>query len=211
MSESNNTREYLSVAVRRERLLDAAADVVAESGGAALTLRRVAERAGVAHRVVNYAFGSKDELVVALLGRESRRIMTVVWEPALAEVPLERAVERALTAFVEELSVRPSLHRGVAQLTAEARSVDSPGAEREAEAYLTAIGSRLAEWCERTGATLTLPMDIVATTILVAADGLASWWLTTEDDARASDVIATLARAFEGLAVTSDRAAEERA
>lgn len=46
----------------RERLLDAAAELIAELGWAAVTSRAVAERAGVNNGVVHYHFGSMDAL-----------------------------------------------------------------------------------------------------------------------------------------------------
>ena len=46
----------------RERLLDAAAQLIAELGWAAVTSRAVAERAGVNNGVVHYHFGSMDAL-----------------------------------------------------------------------------------------------------------------------------------------------------
>jgi AcrR family transcriptional regulator len=46
----------------RERLLDAAVEVIAERGWAAATTRVVADRAGVNNALVHYHFGSVDEL-----------------------------------------------------------------------------------------------------------------------------------------------------
>ncbi len=51
---------------RREALLRAAASQMAEEGVAGVTLDQVARRAGVSKGAVQYAFGSKDELLAAL-------------------------------------------------------------------------------------------------------------------------------------------------
>ena len=48
--------------VTRERLLDAAAELITELGWTAVTSRAVAERAGVNNGVVHYHFGSMDTL-----------------------------------------------------------------------------------------------------------------------------------------------------
>jgi AcrR family transcriptional regulator len=50
-------------------LLDAAARVLAEEGYSAVTSRRVAARAGVNPALVNYYFGSMDDLLVAVFRR----------------------------------------------------------------------------------------------------------------------------------------------
>ena len=51
---------------RRERLLAAACAESARTGVEGLTLERVARRAGVSKGAVQYAFGSRDELLAAL-------------------------------------------------------------------------------------------------------------------------------------------------
>lgn len=190
-------REYLSIEIRRERLLDAAVEVVADEGAAALSLRSVAARAGVAHRVVSYAFGSKEALEVALLRRESARIMTAVWQEELAAASFGEAVRRALRAYAEDLRARQTVHRVVAELTATARS---PAAEEvartEAEAYLDAIGDSIARWEAAAGRTIDAPRAVVAAAILAAADGVTRWWLATGDDGRLGDVVDVLASAF---------------
>lgn len=53
-------------AARREAILRATADEIAANGIAALTLEAVAHRARVSKGAVQYAFGSKDELLAAL-------------------------------------------------------------------------------------------------------------------------------------------------
>jgi AcrR family transcriptional regulator len=51
------------------RLLDAAADLVAEGGYEAMTLAAVGERAGYSRGLVTARFGSKDQLLEALVAR----------------------------------------------------------------------------------------------------------------------------------------------
>lgn len=198
MNHPDGKREYLRAADRREQLLDAAVEVISSAGAAALSLRSVAERAGVAHRVVHYAFGSKSELVIALLRRESARTMALVWDSPLPSSPLGEAVERSLLAYAADLAARGDLHRAVAELTATARTTEGMRdvARIESELYLDAIAARLRQWQEDTGAHLTLPAEAVAASVLVIADGLASWVLSNPDDALLPDVVRTLSAAF---------------
>ena len=56
-------------------LLDAAESLLVESGHAAITVRAVAERAGVNQGLVHYYFGSMDELLVQTLERFTDRLI----------------------------------------------------------------------------------------------------------------------------------------
>ncbi len=59
----------------RTRILDAALSVLAEQGYAGTTTRAVAERAGTQLSLVHYHFGSRQHLLVAVLGRENERLL----------------------------------------------------------------------------------------------------------------------------------------
>lgn len=56
-------------------LLDAAESLLVESGHAAITVRAVAERAGVNQGLVHYYFGSMDELLLQTLERFTERLI----------------------------------------------------------------------------------------------------------------------------------------
>lgn len=62
-------KQRAKAAATRNRLLDAAADVVRTEGVSGLTLERVADTAGASKGGLLYHFASKQELVVGLLGR----------------------------------------------------------------------------------------------------------------------------------------------
>lgn len=71
-------------AARREQLIEATIEVLAERGYARTTLGDVARRAGLSHGLVNFHFQSKDLLLaetLAFLSEEYR----LVWTRALAE------------------------------------------------------------------------------------------------------------------------------
>ncbi len=52
-----------------ERILDSAQELFAKHGPAAVTVRQVAEKAGVTHALVHKYFGSKDDLIKAVIDR----------------------------------------------------------------------------------------------------------------------------------------------
>ncbi len=68
----NRQKERSSLSTRR--LLDAAGELISEGGYAAMTLAAVGERAGYSRGLVTARFGSKRELVEALVER-----ITTVW------------------------------------------------------------------------------------------------------------------------------------
>src|ERR1700683_730447 len=64
--------------ISRDRILDAAENVILDSGGRTFTLDAVAERAGISKGGLVYSFATKDELVRAALEREVSRFQDAV-------------------------------------------------------------------------------------------------------------------------------------
>ncbi len=69
---------------QRERLLDAAVACFAADGVAATSLRSIAVRAGVTPALVNYYFGSKEQLLEAFLAERVAPIVGVMRERLIA-------------------------------------------------------------------------------------------------------------------------------
>jgi len=63
------------VAGTRERILDATFRRLATDGYAALSLREIAKDAGINHALINYHFGTKDRLVIAVLDEANRQLL----------------------------------------------------------------------------------------------------------------------------------------
>jgi TetR/AcrR family transcriptional repressor of bet genes len=85
-SEPDRKPRKASRASRREQLIEATIEVVAERGLSRTTLGEVAARAGVAHGLVNFHFQSKETLLgetLLYLAEEYRQN----WTDALAAVP----------------------------------------------------------------------------------------------------------------------------
>ena len=198
MNNQLGKRTYLEVGERRQQLLDSAVAVMIEDGVSALSLRTVAHRADVAHRVVTYAFGSKAALVSALLQRESRRLVEQSWSEPLLDVPLGPAVAAALRALIEQVRANPRLHECLAELAVTARATPAllEAAQAEAEAYRGDIVARVEEWCRIRGTELLLPIGTVAAALQAAAGGVVDWWLSTRDDALVEPIIDVFAAGF---------------
>jgi TetR/AcrR family transcriptional regulator len=82
---------------QRERLLDAAVACFAADGVAATSLRGIALKAGVTPALVNYYFGSKEQLLAAFVAERLTPAVQVLREGLLAAGDDPRAV---LAAFV---------------------------------------------------------------------------------------------------------------
>ena len=90
----------------REALLEAAQELMAERGLPRVTVREVAERAGLQPALVNYYFGGKEELLQAVVDRVAGRL-------------LARAAERADSDGTPRERLRAMLRSMVADLTGE--------------------------------------------------------------------------------------------
>lgn len=207
MNTEAPTRDYLPLEERRERLLDTALSVVADAGASALSLRRVAERAGVAHRVVTYAFGSKQALVEAVLHRASQRALDAVWADDLPLDGFAEAVRLSLHGLAHDLRRHESEYRVVSELTASARAHPElrAAAQSEIEASVRAIAQSIERWSDATGRTLNTPTPIVAAALRASVDGLVEWWLSSHDEQALDDVVDVLASSFVGREAAQDR------
>jgi AcrR family transcriptional regulator len=112
----------------RSKLIAAAFEILSTEGFHLLTIRRVAERAGVNIAAVNYHFGSRDALAAEaaeLFQRKTREVFAVLEEQDLA--PHERF--RLLAhRFANHLHAYPGFLRTF--ITAVARGDDPPEAAR---------------------------------------------------------------------------------
>lgn len=207
MNPEAPTRDYLPLEERRERLLDAALSVVADAGASALSLRRVAERAGVAHRVVTYAFGSKTALVEAVLHRASQRALDAVWADDLSPSDFAEAVRLSLHGLARDLRHHESEYRVVSELTASARAHPElrGAAQSEIAASTRAIAASIERWSDATGRALNTPTPIVAAALRASVDGLVEWWLSSHDEQALDAVVEVLASAFIGREADHER------
>jgi DNA-binding transcriptional regulator YbjK len=166
---------------RRDALLDAVIQIVAEVGADAVTHRRVAEMADLPLDSTTYWFDSKEHLLTAALERAAdgdiaRLHAFVATAPLRAEDPVELAVDAILDPADESgLTSRGSLLATYALLLEAARRpVLRAVTRRWTDAYLEALGNLLAQAGSRNP-----PAD--AALLLAAADGLLVQQLATDE------------------------------
>lgn len=89
-------------AVREQQMLDSAVRVFAKRGFHAASMDEIAEQAGISKPMVYAYLGSKEELFVACLRRETTRLVDAVTATAhLEEAPPDRQLWRGLKAFLQ--------------------------------------------------------------------------------------------------------------
>ncbi len=117
-------------------LLDAALDQIRDDGYDSLTVRLVAQRAGVTHTTAYSYFSSKDELVAELYWRQVRALPDPVLDPG------RTTADRIAAALAEPALLfdrEPALSRaGLAALFK-----NDPGVERVRDAVGTDLAARI--------------------------------------------------------------------
>lgn len=114
-------RDRRSVGERREQLVDATIEVLAEEGLARATTRRITDQAGLALGAFHYAFRSKDELLQAVIERVSTEVEGVLQDAG--DQPMEdinEAVSSIVTGFWEFIEQSPRLQLAAYELTLHA-------------------------------------------------------------------------------------------
>lgn len=101
---------------RRPLILDAALEVYVERGYRGTSMQAVADAAGVTKPVVYECYPSKDELLLALLDREERRLMDAISESLLSNMVsdnTEAVLAAGFTAFLAGVGQAPNSWRVV--------------------------------------------------------------------------------------------------
>jgi AcrR family transcriptional regulator len=119
-----------------DRFLDAAERLLAESGHAGITTRRLAEEAAANHGLVHYYFGSIENLLVRVLERFTERLIErqrrmyasdapfiEKWRTAMQYLDADRDYQRIWYELQALAWSRPELRERVAQVSGEWRAV----------------------------------------------------------------------------------------
>jgi AcrR family transcriptional regulator len=148
----------------RDRLLATSARLFYEAGITATGVDTIAREAGVSKPTLYAHYGSKAELVAAVLTARHRRRVEAL---AAAEGPL------AVFAYLADFYAREEGARGCAFLNAAAELVDDDPARAAVVAEKAWLRERLVQLCgdERTGSQLLLLIDGIAGRVVVNGPG----------------------------------------
>lgn len=187
---------------RRAELLAAAIRVLAREGLAETTTRKIAAEAGINQATLLYYFGSKDDLLFAVL----QEMMRATQEIALQSVPeaanLRGAVAGAIRAFWGHVEATPELQIMQYELTLYAlRNPDAAWLAREQYAgYSRVVEALLRETYVAAGQTSAIPFDALARFIVGGLDGIILQFVSDRDPARARGDVEYLIGAVLALA-----------
>lgn len=106
MTQPAKTRTRLSPEVRKNLILDHAAEVVAVEGVSALSMERLGREAGISKSLVYAYFPSMKELLQTLLKREYRRLRILQNEAASSAETFEQLVRRITTTYLTYMEER---------------------------------------------------------------------------------------------------------
>ncbi|WP_170839341.1 TetR/AcrR family transcriptional regulator [Micromonospora halophytica] len=96
---STPTFKRLPRAVREQQMLDAAVKVFSRRGFHAASMDEIADDAGISKPMVYAYLGTKEELFVACLHRETARMMEAIAGAAAPDLPADQRLWRGLRAF----------------------------------------------------------------------------------------------------------------
>jgi AcrR family transcriptional regulator len=120
----------------RERLLASAADITAESGWAAVTMSKVAARAGVSRQTVYNELGTKPALGQAMVLRELERFLAIVERELDAADDLVAAIRSATEHILVMAQGNPLLHALLASAHSVSRG-NEPASSNDLLPFLT--------------------------------------------------------------------------
>lgn len=106
----------------RDAILDATESIMVEEGYAAVTSRRVAERAGLKSKLVHYYFRTMEDLFVAVYERSEKEFLLRHLEAATSRNPIRALWELSLqakrTRLSQELLALGNHKKAVGKITA---------------------------------------------------------------------------------------------
>lgn len=124
-------RPRASTEAKRQRILDAAEEIILEQGYAAVSSRSVAGRVGIQPPHLHYYFATIDDLFVGVLTRRSERTVERMAEVLDSPEPLRTwwalaSDQRGTALFVELLAAanhRPALREVVGEIAHDVREM----------------------------------------------------------------------------------------
>jgi AcrR family transcriptional regulator len=187
---------------RRAEILAAAIRVLARDGIAETTTRKIAAEANVNQATLRYYFGSKDDLLFAVLQEMMRMTGEIVQAGITFDHGLHHAIAESLKAFWTHVEAAPELQVMQYELTLYAlRHQESAWlAKQQYDGYSSVVETLLQQGFEATGNTCSLPFADLARFIIGGLDGLILQFISDHDTVRARRDLDHLIAAVIGLA-----------
>lgn len=121
---SNEKRPTFTQEARRTQIVTAAIEVIAEIGWARTSIRKIADQVGVAMSAVLYHFGSKDNLVDAIVEEMYRSALAAVTPEVQAQTTAPTKLAAYITATIAYYDSHRTHLAALAQLSAGYQPTD---------------------------------------------------------------------------------------
>ncbi len=179
---------------RRERLLEAAEQLMTRDGVAAGTTRAIAAEAGMAPSVFHYCFSSRNELVSELILRLGGRERQAVWEGVVPSLDMREMLRSAVEAYLSHLTSHPEQEQVLIELNHYALRTPgmAPLAAQQYEMYYESAAHVLRAAAEFTGSRWRYGVETMARMAITIMDGVTLTWLADRDTERTRAVLADL-------------------
>jgi len=193
-----------TVSERRAEIITAAIRVLARDGIAATTTRKIATEARVNQAMLGYYFGSKDDLLFAVLQAMMQTTREIVQTAAAvsADSGLRSAIAESITAFWTHVERAPELEVMQYELTLYAlRHPDSAWlAKQQYDGYCSVVETAFQEIYTAAGQACAIPFAELARFTVGGIDGLILQYISDRDTARARRDLTNLINAVIALA-----------
>lgn len=190
-------------------ILEAGTALFAERGVADVSIRDIAAAAGVSHTLVHFYFGSKEELVGAILNREARRLNELSRSCAAGPMSSPEAVKELMRIAMTDLSwvLKLQVQAGIARLQPEMLVDHDVRVLAVIEEWMRLHQGELSEVCGQHDTQLMCAVVVAA----IMAFGTVSPWIMTsvglapEDfDSRVDEIIDIMVAMLPGTAPPSN-------
>lgn len=178
MSPTQAPRESFTRSARKAQIVAAAIDVIAEVGFAQASIRKIADRVGIAMSAVLYHFGTKDNLVDAIVEHMYRTMLSQV-APA---VDAEHTATGKLHAYIRSSIAYFGTHRtalkalaslGTTYVPTDGRRFDELGLSPDIAEQLTVLDpTSILVAGQRDGEFGTFPVGSTAIALRGAVNGV---------------------------------------
>ena len=187
---------------RRARILEAAIEVLARDGIAETTTRKIAAEAEVNQAMLRYYFGSKDDLLFAVLQEMMRQTREAVQRATPKGKALREMLLEGLTGFWMHFEARPELQVMQYELTLYALRNPASAwlARQQYDGYCAVVETLLEEGFTTAGESSALSFAELARFIVGGLDGLILQFISDHNSARARRDLSNLVNAVAALA-----------
>ena len=158
---------------RREQLLDAALQVIANEGYAGVTIEAIARRAGVTRPVVYASFEDLGQLLAALLHRQEERalaLLATAVPTAAEEHDPDALLVHGMRVFLDAVAAEPDTWRVILLPAEGTPSAIRDYVQRNRLALLGRLEKLVAWGLERRGGPKGLDVELLARSLLAAGE-----------------------------------------